>query len=1107
MALSNLERVNKGLSLLLEGLHPFVVRELKAHLGAHWEDLAIDKFPSGHHAELKTYEEWDIQVLLMIMQNNWNEVFKNTLGYAERSYVSEIREIRNRAAHQTKQNVFASRDAIRALDTMQRLLESISASQADLIDKEREILVRIQMGEKERKTARRFEANLVDTQPTGGLKPWREVVTPHRDVASGEYQQAEFAADLQKVYREGEEAGEYGDPIEFFRRTYLTGGLKRLLATSIKRLTNEGGDPVVNLQTNFGGGKTHALLSVYHLFSGADFSGIRDLESLFQELGSGNPPKLPRAVIVGNRISPGLIHEKEDGTKLRTLWGEIAWQLGGKKGFEMVRPADETSTNPGDLLSDLFRQYAPCLILVDELVAYSRQLKDDDSLPAGTADTHYTFIQTLTETAKTVPGVFLVMSLPQSHIEIGGEKGSEALDKIKHIVGRVESPWSPATTEESFEIVSRRLFSHLDKPEQFQARDAVVRAFSDFYQQHPNEFPKRVTTAEYRERMKKSYPLHPELMDRLAEDWSGLDRFQRTRGILRLMAKVIHLLWENNDQSPIILPANIPLDSPEIQTELMQYLEDPWRAVIEKDVDGPNSIALELDNDNPTLGRYQAARRVSHTLFFGSAPTYRAANRGLEEPSIKLGSVLPGQSIPTFSDALRKSIDKATYLYVDNRRYWYSTQPNVTRTAEDMAEQFKPEDIWEEVKRRLESQLRNRGDFSRVHLMPDSSHDVMDEKETRLVILKVHHPHTPKLDNSPAKAAAQDILFNRGNAQRLYRNTLVFLAADQNRLAELDQSVRMYLAWNAIKAKREELNLDAFQTRQAEEKARTSNMAIDQRIPETFIWLLNPTQPSPQSPVIEWQEIRLQTIVGDSLAERASRKLISDGAMFATYAGVLLRVELDKIPLWQGDHVSLKQLSEYYAQYLYLPRLKNQDLLAAAVNEGISNASWKKDAFAYASGYSDSGSRYIGLMVGRQTMVSLENGLLVKPEAAEAQFIREREEEEARQRAAGGKGPDDYGKGGEEGKKKSGVEEGGEDEKPATPRRFYGTVHLDPVRPIRDVEQITDEVIQHFTQLPGAKVHVTLEIRVELPEDLPEHLQRTVQENARVLKFGESEFE
>lgn len=323
----------------------------------------------------------------------------------------------------------------------------------------------------------------------------------------------------------------------------------------------------------------------------------------------------------------------------------------------------------------------------------------------------------------------------------------------------------------------------------------------------PNRLPKKVTTAEYRERMKKSYPIHPELMDRLAEDWSSLDRFQRTRGILRLMAKAIHILWENNDQSPMILPANIPLDASEIQDELTKYLEDPWKAVMEKDVDGPNSVALELDNENPTLGRYQAARRVAPTLFFGSAPTYRAANRGLEESSIKLGSVLPGQSIPTFSDALRKSIDKATYLYVDSRRYWYSTQPNVTRAAEDMGEQFKTDDVWAEVKKHMENQLRQRGDFSRVHLLPDSSHDVMDEKEARLVILKVDQPHSPKGGASPALDTAKEILLSRGSSQRLYRNTLVFLAADQNRLAELEHSVRMYMAWSAIKSKREELNI------------------------------------------------------------------------------------------------------------------------------------------------------------------------------------------------------------------------------------------------------------------------------------------------------------
>src|SRR5208283_3876764 len=176
-------------------------------------------------------------------------------------------------------------------------------------------------------------------------------------------------------------------------------------------------------------------------------------------------------------------------------------------------------------------------------------------------------------------------------------------------------------------------------------------------------------------RLKAAYPIHPEMFDRLFNDWSSLDKFQRTRGVLRLMAGVIHSLWEREDRSLLILPASVPIDDPAVQFELTRYLDDPWVSVLEKDVDGPHSLPLQVDRENPNLGRYSACRRVSRTIYLGSAPTLRAANRGLEDRNIKLGCVQPGESVATFGDALRRLTDKATYLYVDGKRYWYSTQP------------------------------------------------------------------------------------------------------------------------------------------------------------------------------------------------------------------------------------------------------------------------------------------------------------------------------------------------------------------------------------------------------------------------------------------------
>lgn len=654
MAKTNRDRVGEGLELLAKGLSPFIEREMKAACGDKWKTVAGQSF-----GEKKV--NWsDLQTLLTVMWDQWNAVFKNVLGHAERSLVSELREVRNRWAHMES---FSTDDAYRALDSAGRLLAAISAPEAEEVEKRKMELLRLRFEEQRRRETRKMAVAPVEGRPAANLKPWREVVTPHPDVASGRYQQAEFAADLWQVYL-GEGSDEYRDPTEFYRRTFLTEGLKQLLTRAVERLSASGGDPVVELQTNFGGGKTHSLLALYHLFSGTAAADLPGVDDLLKQRGLSLPKGVRRAVFVGTKISPGQMHPKPDGTVVRTLWGEIAWQLGGKEGYKLVKEADETATNPGDGLRKLFNKYSPCLILIDEWVAYARQLHDNGGLPAGTFDTQFTFAQALTEAAKAAKKTLLVVSIPASEspspregggriseIEVGGERGRAALTRLKNAIGRVEASWRPASPDEGFEIVRRRLFQPITDPEKYVWRDQVARAFVEMYGAQQQEFPGECREASYERRIKAAYPIHPELFDRLYSDWSTLEKFQRTRGVLRLMAAVIHCLWERHDGNLLIMPANVPVDDPRVQFELTRYLEEQWVPVIEKDVDGPHSLPLALDRDNPNLGRYSACRRVARTIYLGSAPTQRAANRGIDDRQVRLGCVQPGESAAVFGDA------------------------------------------------------------------------------------------------------------------------------------------------------------------------------------------------------------------------------------------------------------------------------------------------------------------------------------------------------------------------------------------------------------------------------------------------------------------------
>ncbi len=1111
MAITNQERVGKAMDLLRQGLAPYIEREFR-NVYQEGANAEAARFMAGdRNVGSSTIVEWDVYSLLKLMWESWNAVFGKTLGRAERSLVQELRDWRNDWAHQKP---FSSDDADRALDSASRMLTAISAPQADEVGRMKMELRRLIFDEQVRSEKKKAGGSLVEAAAAGALKPWREVVTPHIDVASGNYQQAEFAADLWQVHL-GEGSDEYRKPVEFFRRTYLTESLRKLLVNSVRRLTGKGGDPVVQLQTNFGGGKTHSILALLHLFSGAKAAELPGVETVLAESGTSSLPEVNIAVLVGNKISPGNPAKKTDGTVVATLWGELAYQLGGRKAYERLRADDENATNPGDALRELFNEHAPCLVLIDEWVAYARQLHDDKDLPGGDFETMFTFAQTLTEAAKTAQQCLLVISLPASDttgsphtqtddVEVGGIRGREALDRLRNVVGRVESSWRPATAEEGFEIVRRRLFEPMPGSDAYKYRDVTARAFSELYEAQKTEFPPEARGMEYEKRIRAAYPIHPEIFDRLYTDWSTLVKFQRTRGVLRLMAAAIHSLWERGDRSPLILPSTIPIDDPRVQTELTRYLSDNWVPIIEKDVDGPGSLPRKIDAEITNLGKQHATRRVARTIYLGSAPTSSAAHRGIEDRRIKLGCVMPGESPAVFGDALRRLAAAATYLYQDGTRAWYATQPTVTKLAEDRAEQLRrePDRVAHEVEKRVRADVKATGDFSRIHALPLSGQDIPDDRDARLVLLGIDHPYSKEPDNA-AERAAREILEMRGSSPRLYRNTLVFIAPDKIRLEDLEDAVRRFLAWESIVAESDQLNIDPQQVKQAENQRTVADMLVNSRLPETYQWLVVPEQRSPEA------EVTLQTIRlsgQGSLAARAGRKLRSDELLITSLAGTRLRMELDRIPLWRGNHVSVRQLAEDFARYLYLPRLADPSVLTAAIQDGASLLTWETETFAFADDYDDATGRYRGVRVGQAINLpdADARGVVVKPDAARIQLDAEKTHS-----IGGTPGMLSGSSAGVETAFPGSGGNGGvpQPPEPVKPTRFHGTADLDPARVGLSASRIAEEVIAHISGLVGAEVRVTLEIEASVPSGVPDTIVRVVTENSRTLKFSTHGFE
>ena len=1124
MAMNNRDRVGKAFDLLSEGLLDEVDEVMtQAYKTTDWPAAWAKEDAQRRGGPLCTLTKHDVQVQLRAITEQGYH-FKDVLSRAQQGFASELRETRNQWAHNES---FSSDDASRALDTIERLLHAVGA--VDSAEDVRKLRVDLQRTVFEDQTRKQVKRTKVSLEPGSGLRPWREVIRPHDDVARGAFTASEFAADLHLVHTGQATSPEYGDPVEFFTRTYLTEGLRDLLSRALRRLNGEAGaSPVVNLQTNFGGGKTHSMLALYHLFSGTP---SKDLPQELQELVAANgSPDLSalgvrRVALVGTYLKAGSPIIKDDGTEVRTLWGELAWQLGGRDAYGLIAADDRAGTNPGEALRTLIVRYSPALILIDEWVAYARQLVTDKELPSGSFETQFTFAQSLTEIVRSVPGVMLVVSIPASDtgtegrgsdIEIGGENGQLALERLQNVIRRVADQWRPSSRDESFEIVRRRLFQP-PNAKGLTTISAVARSFANLYRNNTALFPREAASPndEYEKRIRASYPLHPELLDRLYEDWSTLEWFQRTRSVLKLVSSIVHELWASNDASPLILPGNVPLYATTVNTDLTQYLEDQWKPIIDSDIDGPDSTAQQIDLDRPTLGQRFVTQRIARTIFMGAAPRIKSTRKGLDKQYLWLGTAVPGDTLGNFGSAIELLAQRSIYFYEEQGHYWFDTQPSVTKTANEYAERLREdvETVWNEITRRLQTEERVRGVFDRVHIAPSSSADIPDLEDTRLVI--AHPRYARRKQDGPDSAAhawVRDAIESKGASQRIHRNTLIFLLADKAALENLEAATRSYLGWKRVQDTSESLNLSVQKRKQTDDWVSRLDQTVTDRIRDTFVWAVYPEQFDPTKP-FDLVADKVPDSGGRSLAERVSAKLGREDQLITDFGAAILGATLHNElgTLWHNEgEITVGKLWGYFTRYTYLPRLVRREVLDAAIQQALTAVLVNDERFGIAAGKDAETGRYRGLVVPPDPNANIQvtdSTLLVEIDRAQQQVEADRaaaREAAARQAEDGGKdvSPIDItwapqpATGSDE---PSPIESALE----AALTRFFGSVKIDPDRYSRDIGNVTREVIDHLAGT-GAKLDITIDIQAVKPEGFNESEVRTISENTHVLKFDPS---
>src|SRR6266851_5771748 len=795
---------------------------MKARQGAHWLHYASRAQGGSAGAALDEYG------LLKTMIDNWREVFDEAFGRNEKhrvwNFTSMALEARNATSHLSVP--IQDNEALRYLDAMHQLFTAAKAPAGEvaeltrLYDEQRRSGLALPSG------AAAEPALAPASLPISGegeeksgkaLRPWIEVALPHPDVLANRFKEADFAANLGAVAA-GAISDDYATPESFFRITFLTEGLKRVLRGVLQRLAGTDGDPVIGLQTAFGGGKTHTMLAAYHLANAENLSLLEGVQPLAEGVGVSTWRRAKIAVFVGSSEGPDVSLRLENGPKVYTPWGYIAWQIAGDAGLKLVAEAEAARTNPGsNLLVDVLKLAGPSIVLLDELVMFARQL------PEERFEAFLSFIQSLTEAAALVPHALIIGSLPESDAEAGGVKGKEALLRLEKVFGRLQSPWLPATGDETYEIIRRRMFQALDGDGE-RARNETVKAFHDLYRKNPAEFPLEAKEARYQELLRLSYPIHPELFDRLSKEWASLEKFQRTRGVLRFMANVIGVLWHAQVHDPLILPGRVPIAHERVRASVLYPLDPAFAAVVDKEVDGDTSLPARMEaNPSRRISQFRAASRAARAVFLCAAPLVGQPNAGLTGQGLRLACAEPGDQLAIFGEALRELTERATYLYEESGRYWFSTQQTLNRLAEDLAQALPDHEVDAAIAQVLREDASHRGGFHRVFAAPDDPITADEASALSLVILGPSTPHAGRgVAKSAATEAVTDGLTRCRASQRRFRNTLLYVAADEALLGTAREAMRRSLAWTSIVGDRRlQDQLTQAQAADARDKAKT----------------------------------------------------------------------------------------------------------------------------------------------------------------------------------------------------------------------------------------------------------------------------------------------
>ncbi|KXB06557.1 hypothetical protein AKJ51_03505 [candidate division MSBL1 archaeon SCGC-AAA382A20] len=875
------------------------------------------------------------------------------------------------------------------------------------------------------------------------LKSWWEIANPHRDVRERQLPESVFAIDLGAVVNDSAPSI-YQNPVDFFEKTHITQVLEDILTLVLENVEgNLSENRVQRLQTGFGGGKTHILLAIYHLLNSPE--KVEKIDKVRDIVDASDVDEIPSAeasVIVGTDLDTSGGREVED-IHIKTPWGELAYQLGGKETYQLLDTSDKNRTSPGkNKLVEVLEKTSPCVILIDEILQYVLRAKGVVVGQSTLAEQTISFIDELVKAVNATEKVFTVLSLQASErYEMFGdpEAAEQVLNQIQSKVERVDTVTRPIQKEEVYSIARQRIFETVGDEEN---HEEIAKAYHDYYKNNSSDFPDRVTKPEYEQRIVDSYPFHPEFIDALYDQWGSMPDFQRTRGVLRFLAKVVSDQYRERNKDPLIQPSALNMGDQAVRDEALDYFEEGWDSVIGSDIAGEDSNAAQIDHQmGGVYYQKRIAQSIAASLFLFSMGGGQQLGATLER--LRLGVLQPSMDVPLVADAINRCEKTFFYLKEEDGFYKFTKQPNLNSVISDYESNVEEGDKIREIRDAFPDVI---GDSCfKTHIWPQDAGDVPDDHNLRLAIF-----HPDKGLDSGAEETMDDVKEmweNYKDEFREYRNSIVFLAPDASSISSLKEAATTKSALREVRSNQSIMNdLSEPQLEDLNERFNSAKESLPAEIRKVYSESVVPEDSNLKNISFNVSILSSDKEIDEVLQEELEEKDV----LLSRLDPKLLTS--DRWNIWpkkenkegkkvDAPHITTQQLWEYFGQLSQLPMLESKEALKESIARGVDEIG----VFGYAN-LTEEGEyeniRFQESFNAESVNISEENVIIKESRVRTEIKEREKEKEEEKKEKEVEKEDETTSTGRTGTKEKRKIETIGSEEEAETPTKGIGTVRI-----------------------------------------------------------------